>query len=212
MRNLLLNPFTSFKDLEDYIRDELNNEKKELCLYNIRLDSYTEEQITHFLEVITTTGVTSLSFKNNHAGSTVSLSCWQTFCHGLINSSVRELKIDDNQLYQFGVEYWQALDYFIEKRLEKDSDALELLSLQNNNLVELSEESHQVLNSLIHRLDCPRLISFNNWCKNLLRWGELTSIVDESLAIARRNWFTENAAKMDTQKVEVSDGLSINPS
>ncbi|PJE18150.1 hypothetical protein [Legionella sp.] len=200
MRNFLLNPLTSIDDLEKYINEELEQGKKELSFLNLRLNAYTKEQITDFLNKITQAGVTSLYFKGNELGSTITPECWIAFFDGLVDSSVEKLLMDNNQMHQLDVESWVAMDNFI----EKCNARLKLFSLQNNDLVQLCDGKHEVLNRLVHRLDCPFLISFNNWHKNLLRWDELTTPVNtnRALLLARQSILTARKTQTDSARVE----------
>ncbi|KTD39096.1 hypothetical protein Lnau_0295 [Legionella nautarum] len=209
MRNFLLSPPTSPDDLEKYVNEELAQGKKELSFFNLRLDFYTAEQITAFLKKITQAGVTSLHFKNNELGSTIKPECWVAFFDGLIDSSIKKLLIDDNQIHQLDLGSWKAMDNFIEKCKSR----LELVSLQNNNLVLLCDEKHEVLNRLVHHLACPCLISLNNWHTNLSRWGELTFVenTSQALLLARHHILTTRKTQADFAHVE-DEKLASGPS
>lgn len=112
-------------------------------------------------------------------------------------------------MHQLDIESWKAMDNFIEKCKLR----LELVSLQNNNLVLLSDEKHKVLNRLVHHLTCPCQISFNNWHKNLGRWGELTfkENTSQALLLARQNILTARKTLADSAHVE-DDQLASGPS
>lgn len=192
MMQLPINPKILPATLIQFAEIMIKSNSKALSLKNVRLDLYSEEQIAALIKLIELAKPSSLSFVDNDLGTRLSFTSWQTLCAGLMRSSVSELIIDNNKLDSFSPKHWKVLEILV------GVHPFNSISLQNNNLVNLTEKSHQALNSLVHRVRCPCLISYNNWDRNYNRWLELISLNPT-------NHFSRNRYSWSTAKTYVEE-------
>lgn len=140
---------------------------RSLDLTGISFASISEEELKAIIVLLKTEKIQTLILNNNQLGHKKSLNNWLIFCEGLKANALETLIIDNNELHLAENQFWIALAGLT------TSPKLKMLSLQNNQLYALSEESFIAFKNMAKDMMCPCLIGFNRWEQNLDRWNQL---------------------------------------